>query len=79
MLNAVSTITREELADHLRATFDRLDLVERGDVLATLTQRGVSPETIAQVAKRIPARARMANLRELWRYLSDVPLASARA
>jgi hypothetical protein len=67
-------ITREELAEHVRGPFRRLDAVGRIDVLRALVGAGISPEAVAYVAARIPDGVRMTQIRELWQYLGDVPV-----
>lgn len=74
MTGPTAPITREELAQHLRGPFRRLESVGRIDVLRALVKAGFSTDAVAYVAEQIPEGARMTELPELWQYLRDVPV-----
>lgn len=68
------TITRQELAEYVQGTFEKLGLVERSTILNALEYKGAPREAIELVAERVPEGVRMTEMRVLWHYLGDVPV-----
>lgn len=67
--------TRQDVADYLRPTFEELGIVERDDALSALRERGAPAEMIQAVAAALPEGTRLQELRSLWEYLRDIPMA----
>lgn len=72
------TITRQELAEYVGETFEKLGLVERSNIIRVLEYKGAPREAIDLVAERVPEGVRMTEMRVLWHYLGDVPVDRSR-
>lgn len=74
-MKAVPEFTRQELASQLDDLFDGRGLVGKDDIVRHLSRRHAPVAMTRIVEQRLPADLRIGELRPLWTYLSDVPLA----
>lgn len=75
MQEAATRYTRQDIAGYLGNVFDRFGIVHRDNLLRVLAENDAPGELVDLVAARVPVGSRFPDMRTLWTYLRDVPLA----